>query len=214
MLAGGGRFGKLALQRIPERIAIVADLQPDQEVAGLAKAAGAELWQRDAVEAVVEALAGRNRPVEWIIPMAPIHLLAKWIAADLARKNPVFGQVPDQLIPEVKMRHRGENGEVYVSLADFMCPDDCPEPVEICTHTGKPRGAPMFKRISDIKAVGMRVGVLRSIQLAPGVGGLPVHEMLQLKQEVGRLGGEWLLATACRCHGLISYVEFKGGGAK
>ena len=47
----------------------------------------------------------------------------------------------------------------------------------------------------------MRVGVLRSIQLAPGVGGLPVHEMLQLKQEVGRLGGEWLLATACRCHG-------------
>ena len=126
MLAGGGRFGKLALQRIPERIAIVADLQPDQEVAGLAKAAGAELWQRDAVEAVVEALAGRNRPVEWIIPMAPIHLLAKWIAADLARKNPVFGQVPDQLIPEVKMRHRGENGEGLRKPGRFHVPGRLP----------------------------------------------------------------------------------------
>lgn len=214
MLVGGGHFGRMALERIPGRIAIVADKKPDQDLANLVKSAGAELWEMDAVDAVLAAIKDRRNQPEWVIPAAPIHLLAKWIAAELKGKKPVFGSVPEELIPEVKMVHRGEGGEAYLSLADFMCPEDCPEPMEICTHTGKPRGTPMFRRISDINAVGLRVGVIRSLQLAPGVGGMPVHEMLQLKQEVRRTGGEWLLATACRCHGVVSYVDFNGGGAK
>lgn len=214
ILVGGGRFGKLALERIPDRIAIVAEQEPEEQLVELVQTSGAELWNMDAIEALKKALHKRKNRPEWVIPAAPLHVLARWIAAELEAKKPQFGVVPEELIPDVKMVHRGEGGEAYLSLADFMCPDDCPEPVEICTHTGNPRGTPMYRRISDLNTVGIQVGVLRSLQLAPGVGGMPVHEMQQLRQEVKRTGGEWLLATACRCHGVLSYIDFQVNTAK
>jgi hypothetical protein len=54
----------------------------------------------------------------------------------------------------------------------------------------------------------MRLGILRSHQLAPGVGGLAAKEMLELRQSVAQTGGAWLMGTACRCHGVVQAWSF------
>lgn len=116
-------------------------------------------------------------------------------------------EVPQEPLPQVAMAMRGEEGQCFLSLADFRCPDDCPEPPKLCTVTGKPRGAPLFQRLAEMSPPGWRVAVLRSHQLAPGVGGCLASEMLELKQLVQAQGGKWLVATACRCHGVVSGLE-------
>ena len=104
--------------------------------------------------------------------------------------------------------HPGREGQVYLSLADFLCPDDCPEPAEICTVTKNPRGRPLHERLAAISADGWSTGVLASRQLAPGVGGLAVDDLLRMKQRVAARGGGWLLGTACKCHGVLQALCF------
>ena len=58
-----------------------------------------------------------------------------------------------------------------MSMADFICPDHCPEPKDICTHTGKPRPFNLYKKLESIKYDHFRSVVVRSRQLSPGVGG-------------------------------------------
>ena len=91
-----------------------------------------------------------------------------------------------------------------MSLADFLCPDDCPEPPKLCTVTGKPRGEPLYQRLGRMNPPGWSVAVLRSRQLAPGVGGCLPPEMLHIKQRIKAQGGTWLVATSCRCHGVVN----------
>ena len=53
-----------------------------------------------------------------------------------------------------------------------------------------------------MEAPGRTTAVLRSHQLAPGVGGYRAAELLGLRDRLAAQGGDWLLATACRCHGV------------
>ena len=120
-------------------------------------------------------------------------------------------EVPSRILPPVATHMRGKQGEHYLSLADFLCPDDCPEPARECTVTGRPRGEPMYRRLGRIQSPGWRVGVLRSYQLAPGVGGRKSREMLELKGRLESRGGRWLLGAACRCHGVVHGLELAQG---
>ena len=95
-----------------------------------------------------------------------------------------------------------------VSYADFRCPDDCPEPSDHCTVTGKKRGKPLYKLLGDIALPGFRVHVIRSRQLAPGIGGYSIGDLEGLRERVeGGGNSKWLVGTACKCHGIISAVE-------
>jgi hypothetical protein len=96
---------------------------------------------------------------------------------------------------------------MLLSLADFLCPDNCPEPAENCTVTGRPRGKPLFARLAGIELPGWSVGVIRSHQLTPGVGGCRVADLLALRERIVKSGGRWLVATACRCHGALGALE-------
>lgn len=65
----------------------------------------------------------------------------------------------------------GKNGDIYVSHADFICPDDCPEPDDFCFFTGQERKRNMHDLLKEIDLPGFRPIVVRSHQLAHGVGG-------------------------------------------
>jgi hypothetical protein len=54
--------------------------------------------------------------------------------------------------------------------------------------------------------------IIRSRQLAPGVGGFRTVDLLRLLKDLQRQevrGRPFLIGTACRCHGVISALSSK-----
>jgi hypothetical protein len=93
-----------------------------------------------------------------------------------------------------------------VSYADFICPDDCPEP-DVCTITGKRREKPLYELLRSLD-VGFRVHIIRSHQLAPGLGGYTVADLKRAAETLaGHRNGKWLVGTACKCHGILTAFE-------
>ncbi|CAO0823546.1 conserved hypothetical protein [Desulfarculales bacterium] len=202
LILGGGRFGRLAGLRLAGRVQALAEIDPQPGLEGL----GAPIWPMAAVPAALHALASPHPPV-WIVPCIPQHFLAHWLLANLEGQTSRLLSVPQVLESGLPVLGRGTEGQLYLSLTDTLCPDDCPEPVQICPKNGLERGQPLFARLAALALPGWGMAVLRSRQLAPGVGGLAVHEMRARHQRLAEQGGLWLVATACRCHGVLHALE-------
>jgi hypothetical protein len=150
-------------------------------------------------------------PKTIIVPALPLHLAFVWLRKAL-KKNHHHRQVkvPSKIKPLFPHTWEGGDGSLLVSYADFQCPDDCPEPAERCTVTGKRRGKPLYAIMEDIALPGYGVLVVRSHQLAPGVGGYSFGDLKGLVEKVEAGGvSKWLVGTACKCHGTISALEVK-----
>jgi hypothetical protein len=118
--------------------------------------------------------------------------------------------IPSGLFSALPHPWIGSRQEVICSYADFICPEDCPEPEEICTVTGKKRGIPLYELISSKIPEGFQAEVIRSRQLGPGVGGYSFRKLLGLRARISRgKEGKWLIGTACRCHGILSAFAFE-----
>lgn len=207
VVIGGGHFGALAVKRLPGRVSLVVEPQPSRELLSL----GVPVRAADGIGELERLLTGPNPP-RWIVPALPRHLLKDWLVGSLANQNPRQQTIPPEVLPEAGLVIAGDAGQYYLSVSNFTCPDDCPEPGELCTVTGEPRGVDMWRRLAAVAWPQGEVGVLRSRQLAPGVGGLLTREMLHLRQAIAERGGSWLLATACRCHGVVDAVAFDPRG--
>ena len=110
------------------------------------------------------------------------------------RRRPCAGLIPGA--------RRGPHGELYLSRARHLCPDDCAEP-EVCPVTGESRDLPLHQELASLHLAGYEIRVIASRQLAPGVGGYSPRRLLDLARDMGTLQGNVLIATACRCHGVI-----------
>jgi len=149
------------------------------------------------------------QPDDVIIPAVPFHLAFDWLMAMIQQDYKIHRlDIPLEILS--KLPHPGQSSrqEITCSYADFICPEDCPEPEQICTITGELRGTPLFELITGIKPDGFQIGMIRSRQIGPGIGGYAFGELLALKERIaqGRLG-KWLMGTACRCHGILSAFE-------
>ncbi len=96
---------------------------------------------------------------------------------------------------------------MYVSHADFYCPEDCAEPRDICTVTQEPRKRNMFELLGEVDLPPFQSLVIRSRQLGPGIGGYRPERLLELLSLVNQAAGPLLVSTACRCHGVITAME-------
>jgi hypothetical protein len=101
----------------------------------------------------------------------------------------------------------GESGDLYTSLADFLCPEDCSEPPFYCTVTGKRREKPLYQILADSFRSYASRGI-QSQQLAPGVGGFSPKTLGDLLEDLKSLHGPILISTACACHGVTSAFSF------
>jgi hypothetical protein len=149
-------------------------------------------------------------PSTFIIPAVPVHLAFEWLRASLNKKDSIEQiSVPKGVAPRLPHTWDGSEGSLLASYADFRCPEDCPEPANCCTVTGKKRGTPLYRLLTQLEPRGFRVHVIRSRQLAPGVGGYRVRDLKELLGKVseGRKG-KWLVATACKCHGVMTAMQF------
>ncbi len=202
---GAGRFGGRAAERLADRWRVtVVDPSPEalEALAGTAR----ELVQEDGVEFLVRELARGSAP-DWIVPALPLHLAAEWAVRACGPGRWRRGRVPPGVLEALPNPMEGAGVDVYVSRATFLCPPDCPEPADRCWHTGEPRGRDMHDLIADLAVPGLRPLVVRSRQLGAGIGGYRPRDLLELRDRLDRSPGPVLVATACRCHGVITCLE-------
>jgi hypothetical protein len=204
LILGCGRFGRRAVQTLARhdfsaRILVVDQYQEAlREISHLA----VEPFHGDAVH-VLDRILSSNQRVDYIIPAVPFHLAFEFLLLKLRPRGATRIEVPAlRMLPHAT---RGKTGDVYTSFADFLCPEDCNEPVR-CTVTGRRRVKSLFKVLADLSGP-LDSRVLRSRQLAPGVGGFRMSDLLRLlgDLELREIPHRpVLIGTACRCHGVIS----------
>jgi hypothetical protein len=208
-ILGAGRFGSLAIQRILERKKVSRLVVVDRDVKVLEKLRdkSVETVHQDAIDFLVSQ-AGLGS--EWIVPAVPVHVAFAWLWRELTKEGRVTSlPVPSMVDHRVPNPLRAETGALYTSFASFRCPDNCDEPSESCPVTGEPRQANLFDVIRCLEVERYVARVVRSHQLAPGVGGYQLAVLWWLLAEVRPTGGDFLVATACRCHGVIHALRWQ-----
>jgi hypothetical protein len=208
-ILGAGHFGSLAAKRILQRKKGCKVLVVDYRDDALADLGGEPLkpLKQDAVEFL---LSQDGKGDEWIIPAIPEHVAFFYLCQRLTKEGTVTPlAVPTVLDQEIPNPTRGKGGVLYTSFASFRCPDDCLEPEEMCSVTRKPREANLYELIQQIEVPGYQTLVVRSRQLAPGVGGYQLSTLWLLLEAVRFSEQNSLVATACRCHGVINALRFK-----
>ncbi len=207
LILGAGKFGRLALQRLAQQDPAATFLVVDRDPEALAAVLGLRIpgvlgVQREAAAFLADYLR-EGFPWDWLIPMVPVHVAWAWLLA-----GPLQGwqaaAVPAGLENLGPGSVRGPEGQVYLSRATHLCPDDCPEPDSVCPVSGESREVPLYAELAGLKLPGRGLKVIPSRQLAPGVGGYPPAALLALGRELAGGSGEIFIATACRCHGVVS----------
>ncbi len=210
-IIGAGHFGQRALRILSERgespIFIVDKEKSNLEVI---QGGSAKKILCDGIHFLCKNFLLLH-PSNTVIPAIPLHLTFEWLKGLLEDKRTVHqAPVPEKIRSILPHTWQGSEGSLLVSYADFRCPDDCPEPEEYCTVTGKRRGPPLYDLLGGLAVAGYRVHVTQSRQIAPGMGGYRVRDMARFFSEVKKSGnGRWLLGTACKCHGIITAFEIR-----
>jgi hypothetical protein len=165
-----------------------------------------EIVEQDAIDFLVH-YPGLGS--EWIVPAIPVHVAFAWLCRQLAREGTVTPlAAPSVLDQQIPNPMRGKEGDLYTSFAAFRCPDDCDEPEEICSVTQECRETNMYDLIQRIKVQDYKTLVVRSHQLAPGVGGYQLAALWQLLDAAQSTKKDIVVSTSCRCHGVINALRF------
>jgi hypothetical protein len=148
-----------------------------------------------------------GRSANYIVPAVPFHLAFEFILSQLKPLGAKRRKVPT--LPGGPNPRRGKKGDLYTSLAEFLCPEDCPEPTKYCTATKEKRAKPLYKILMDLKGP-FESKVVRSYPLRPGLGGFRFIELVALLEYVKKRRASKriiLISTASRCHGVTSAIS-------
>jgi len=207
-IIGVGRFGHIAFQRLSDagkdRHFVLVD--PEAEKLRRYKGTTATLEVSDGIKFLEKRLKMGRKP-DWIIPALPVPLAAEWFVLHLGPAKLKRVPLPSELDGLVPNPIRGSEGNLYVSHADFRCPEDCDEPRDICSITRKKRHQNMYDLLLNLSFKPFDSLNMRSYQLGPGIGGYRAEQLLEMKATVEQTTGPVLLSTACRCHGVITGLE-------
>ncbi len=200
----------MALKRLAWKEAAAKFVVVDQEARALKEAQALNPESATWIEAEAVAYLAENLsappPWSWVLPMVPVHVAYAWL-----RRTAAVGPdwqtlpVPSALEAVVPVSFRGQEGQLYLSRARHLCPDDCPEPPEGCPVSGIRWERPLFEELQRMSLPGWRVLVIPSEQLAPGIGGYRPELLQTLAEEVAQADPPafFLIVTACRCHGVV-----------
>ncbi|MBI4963948.1 MAG: hypothetical protein HY913_11785 [Desulfomonile tiedjei] len=198
LIAGYGKFGRLAAERIRQAFPAAGIIVVEQNPAKLPHSIPDHVtaFNDDAVSFMLNSkpLDGQD----WIVPMVPFHLAATY----LLQKSSTLKLIPFPLEVSLFVPNPYPSGQsdLCCSVADFLCPDDCPEGL-CCTVTGQPR-SPLHKTLEELHIPEFKVSVLRSSQILPGVGGYALADLLDLENQI--TSGQHIIATSCRCHAIMT----------
>ncbi len=211
-ILGAGRFGRLAAEKLrhkfPDAGISVTD-RDGEKIERLRRETGITGEVGDSIQSMV-----RRPPAghAWIIPTVPVHVAFEWVLQELSKEKEGVTRlpVPEAAAAQVPNPIRSPSGlSIYSSFATFTCPEFCTEPEEVCTKSGKARIANLFEVFDEIVIPEFTPLVLRSWQLAGGVGGYPARSMKDLLGAVRQGPGKYLIGTSCRCHGVLDGLEWR-----
>jgi hypothetical protein len=211
-ILGAGRFGRIAVARISNRIqnaviTVVDDRPFSMDRDGITKIC------EDGIQWLNRSLF-LDAAVDMIVPAIPVHVVAEWLKINLLQSYEIESiEISDAWLSRLPNAVRGAAGLAFVSHADFICPDNCPEPKMRCTHTGKPRPMDLFRLLAKRDNDPVLPIVIRSRQLLPGVGGLYPSDLMSALDTVCQNSHRpMMIATACRCHGVVEFMRLKKMG--
>jgi len=209
LIIGCGHFGtraaKILLQKDPHSKIIVVDKSKKalQKVFRLP----IETIISDGIFYLSQFLL-EGRKTNYIIPAVPLHLAFEFILSQLKLLGANKKRIPP--ISGLPNPVSGKTGDLYTSIANFLCSEDCPEPAQYCTITKKRRSKPLYQILNDLEGA-FESRVIRSQQLRPGIGGFRPKALLDLLEGIKRKknsGQSILISTASRCHGVTSALSF------
>ena len=202
VIAGFGKFGRLALKRLTEAMpaAQIIVIEPEKDFHGIEDHSRINAIRGDAVSVLLNSPELEAGDV--IIPMVPFHLAAAFLLAALPGAREI--NLPDGLPSIVPNPWRLNDSNLCCSRSNFLCPDDCPEG-DVCMVTGEPRDEPLYSFIGSLDVPGFTVLVQRSFQILPGIGGYPLGNLWKLRGLID--SGRYLIATSCKCHGIMTGIQ-------
>lgn len=207
-IVGGGKFGRKAALTLRQKNADddIFIIERDGEKCLSLEKDGISTIHSDGVSFLSEFLREHDSPPDWIVPAVPVHVAFQWIRLQLKNEFEIVPvSIPGDIRRLLPNPIDGERGELFVSIADFFCPENCPEPEKFCTATRKPRPYDLYNLIGTLKAGEFTPMVIQSRQLAPGVGGYTPKVLFDALCGIQQIkSGKILLGTACRCHGVIN----------
>lgn len=201
-IIGAGLFGRLAVKRLQKNFHLVI-VDIDKRQLNAIEDSNITLEQGDGVQYLADNLCPETK-VDWIIPTLPVHLAWEWSQKKVGIHSLTTRIITDEIDPLLPHSVRGSQSQIYVSHADFICPDNCIEPDHFCTYTKKPRKKDMYLLLESLSFRGYQPLVIKSRQLAPGIGGYRPADLFNLSDKIEQTKGELLICTACRCHGVIT----------
>jgi len=209
LIIGCGHFGRRSVETLvkkyPRSKIVVVD-KHKKEFKKISRLS-VETKVNDGVTYLKQFLSVSGK-VDYIIPAVPFHLAFEYILSQLKPLGGKREKVPD--LTGLPNPMRGKTGDLYTSIADFLCPEDCPEPAQYCTVTREKRGKSLYKILEDLRGP-FESKVIRSKQLGLGVGGYLSEDLLKIVREIKKAGASdrlILISTACRCHGVTSALSF------
>jgi hypothetical protein len=209
LIIGCGRFGSRAarelLRRAPYSIITVVDKKRD--AFKTTSRLPLETNVSDGL-AYLEKFLSEGSSFDYVVPAVPFHLAFEFALDHLKPLGAKRKKIPP--LPGLPNPIKGKNGDLYTSIADFICPEDCPEPARCCTVTKKRRPRPLYQTLMDLSGP-FESKVIRSEQLGLGVGGFRTDALLRLLKnikEVKEPDRLFLISTACRCHAVTSALSF------
>lgn len=140
---------------------------------------------------------------EYVFPTAPIHVAGSFLMEHLGFE--VWYEGVDLALAGIPMKVvvSAGRGSVVVSYnRDRECLPKCRAP-DVCPVTGIKKPAPMYELVRFAIPEGF---VIESHYLQPGLGAIR-GERLREMVEWAEKRHEVLVATACRCHGVITALR-------
>ena len=211
-ILGAGKFGSLAAEKtrnkFPDAAITITD-RDAEKVERLCRGLGIMGEVNDSIRSVT------RQPLDdhvWVVTTVPVHVGFEWVLHELSKEKDEVTRlpVPAAAAPQVPNPIRSPVGTtIYASFETFICPDFCTEPEEACTKSGKARIRNLFEVFTEIVIPEFTPVVLRSWQLAGGVGGYPARSMKDLLGAVAQRPGKYLIGTSCRCHGVLDALEWR-----
>jgi hypothetical protein len=209
-IIGGGKFGLRAAKALGKQKSVNNLTIVEQEITICRQLDRLEFKAvcMDGIQYLERNLIDTHDP-HWIIPAIPLHVAYEWIRTKLSRTHEVQKiAVPNDLISALPNPIKGKTGQLFISIADFKCPEDCLEPDEICTYTGESRLMILHEFLKSIQLKDFKSVVIRSHQLAPGVGGYPPTALFDALKQTEAAQLPVLLSTACSCHGVVDAFKY------
>lgn len=214
LVIGCGHFGSHAVREILREEPSAAIAVVDRRSKALENVSDLSVRKvrMEAVSFLERFLSEGNR-ADYVIPAVPFHLTFEFLLKRLqplgARRRavPSLSGLPNPMV--------GRSQDLYTSLADFLCPEDCPGPAHRCWVTGQIRPKPLARILRELKGP-FDSEVILSEQLGRGVGGFRLKTLLDLEKRVERRmeaqpSGLLLVSTASRCHGVTSCLSWQTG---